>query len=127
MSKENLGQFIQRISDSEELQAQLSEEMGTDAFIALGAEQGCDFSVKDLAAGSIITGTELSDEELDGLAGGGFGEVLAEWMLEKADQTVEFYAGLAGGLAGGSDFAKAAHDAGKSAGIIGRGSRRTSE
>ena len=65
MSKENLDQFIQKVTDSEELQTRVSEEMDTDAFIALGAEHGCEFSAEDLAAGA-----ELSDEELDGVAGG---------------------------------------------------------
>jgi predicted ribosomally synthesized peptide with nif11-like leader len=65
MSKENLDQFIQQISDSEELQARIGEEIDADAFITLGAEHGCEFSAEDLTAGA-----ELSDEELDGVAGG---------------------------------------------------------
>ncbi len=65
MSKENLEQFIQQISDSEELQSTIGDEIDTDAFIALGAQHGCDFSVEDLAENA-----ELSDEELDGVAGG---------------------------------------------------------
>jgi predicted ribosomally synthesized peptide with nif11-like leader len=65
MSEENLDQFVQQITDSEELQTRIGEEMDTDAFIALGAEHGCEFSTDDLTAGA-----ELSDEELDGVAGG---------------------------------------------------------
>ena len=65
MSKENLDQFIQQISDSEELQVRVGEEIDADAFIALGAEHGCEFSAEDLAENA-----ELSDEELDGVAGG---------------------------------------------------------
>jgi predicted ribosomally synthesized peptide with nif11-like leader len=65
MSKENLDQFIQQISDSEELQTRVGEEIDADSLIALGAEHGCEFSAEDLTAG-----TELSDEELDGVAGG---------------------------------------------------------
>ena len=67
MSKENLEQFIQQISDSEELQARIGEEMDTDAFIALGTEHGCEFSADDLTASA-----QLSDEDLDGVAGGRF-------------------------------------------------------
>ena len=63
MSKENLEQFIQQISDSEELQTRIGDEIDTDAFIALGAEHGCEFTTEDLHA-------ELSDEQLDGVAGG---------------------------------------------------------
>ena len=65
MSKENLDQFIQQISDSEELQTRIGDEMDAETLIALGAEHGCDFTADDLTAGA-----ELSDEELDGVAGG---------------------------------------------------------
>ena len=65
MSKENLEQFMNKVADSEELQTRIGEEMDTDAFIALGAEHGSEFSAEDLTAGA-----ELSDEELDGVAGG---------------------------------------------------------
>ena len=40
MSKETLDQFIQQISDSEELQARIGEEIDADSLIALGAEHG---------------------------------------------------------------------------------------
>jgi predicted ribosomally synthesized peptide with nif11-like leader len=65
MSKENLDQFIQKVTDSEELQARIGEEIDIDSLIALGAEHGCEFSAEDLAAD-----VELSDEELDSVAGG---------------------------------------------------------
>ncbi len=65
MSKENLDQFVQKVTDSEELQARVGDEMDADSLIALGAEHGCEFSADDLTAGA-----ELSDEELDGVAGG---------------------------------------------------------
>ena len=65
MSKENLEQFIQQISDSEELQTRIGEEIDTESLIALGAEHGCEFTAEDLAEHA-----ELSDEELDRVAGG---------------------------------------------------------
>ena len=65
MSKESLDQFIQQISDSEELQTRIGEEIDIDSLIALGAEHGCEFSAEDLAENA-----ELSDEELDGVTGG---------------------------------------------------------
>jgi predicted ribosomally synthesized peptide with nif11-like leader len=65
MSKESLDQFVQKVTDSEELQARIGEEMDINAFITLGAEHGCEFSAEDLAEN-----VELSDEELDGVAGG---------------------------------------------------------
>ena len=65
MSKESLYQFVQKVADSEELQARVGEEIHAAALIALGAEHGCEFTADDLTAGA-----ELSDEELDGVAGG---------------------------------------------------------
>ena len=67
MSKENLDQFIQKVTGSEEHQARIGDEMDADSLIALGPEHGCEFSAEDLAAN-----VELSDEELDGVAGGAF-------------------------------------------------------
>ena len=65
MCKEILDEFIQQISDSEELLVRVGDVIDADAFIALGAEHGCEFSAEDLAENA-----ELSDEELDGVAGG---------------------------------------------------------
>ena len=65
MSKENLDQFIQKVTDDEQLQSRIGEEIDADSLIALGAEHGCEFTADDLTAGA-----ELSDEELDGVAGG---------------------------------------------------------
>ncbi len=53
------------MTDDEELQARIGEEIDVDSLIALGAEHGCEFTADDLTAGA-----ELSDEELDGVAGG---------------------------------------------------------
>jgi predicted ribosomally synthesized peptide with nif11-like leader len=65
MSKENLDQFIQKVADDEQLQARIGEEIDIDSLIALGAEHGCEFTAEDLAQN-----VELSDKELDGVAGG---------------------------------------------------------
>ena len=65
MSKENLEQFINKIAENAQLQSQLGEETDTDTLIALGAENGYEFSLEDFQES-----TELSDEELDGVAGG---------------------------------------------------------
>jgi len=56
---------MKQVADSEELQTRLGEENDADSLIALGAEHGCESSADDLTAGA-----ELSDEELDGVAGG---------------------------------------------------------
>ena len=76
MSKENLDQFIQKVTDSEELQARVGEEIDADSLIALGAENDCEFTADDLT-----TGAELSDEELDGVAGG----LIAVILLNRLD------------------------------------------
>jgi predicted ribosomally synthesized peptide with nif11-like leader len=65
MSKENLEQFMNQVADSEALQAQIGEEIDAESLIALGAECDCEFTSEDLHESA-----ELSDEELDGVAGG---------------------------------------------------------
>ena len=65
MSKENLEQFMSKVADSEELQAKIGEEIDAEALIALGAECGCEFTAEELQESA-----GLSDEELDGVAGG---------------------------------------------------------
>ena len=74
MSKENLDQFIQKVTDSEELQARIGEEIDADALIALGAEHGCEFCAEDLASDA-----ELSDEQLEAASGG---VILAAFALK---------------------------------------------
>ena len=65
MSQESLEQFMNQVAGSEELQAKIGEEIDSDALIALGVEQGFEFTVEDLQENA-----ELSDEELDAVAGG---------------------------------------------------------
>ena len=65
MSKENLARFMSKVADSEELQAKIGEEIDAEALMALGAECGCEFSAEDLTEAA-----ELSDDELDSVAGG---------------------------------------------------------
>ena len=78
MSKESLDQFMQKVTDSEELQARVGEEIDADSLIALGAEHGCEFTADDLTAGA-----ELSDEELDGVAGGMIGVYIVKSLDPK--------------------------------------------
>jgi predicted ribosomally synthesized peptide with nif11-like leader len=65
MSKESLEKFMSQVAESEELQARIGEEIDGNTLIALGAECGCEFTAEDLQKSA-----ELSDEELDGIAGG---------------------------------------------------------
>jgi len=75
MSKEHLEQFMQKVGESDELRARIGEEIDAESLIALGAEHGCEFSVEDLQES-----VELSDEELDGVAGGAY-EVLRDILI----------------------------------------------
>ncbi|MDP7077068.1 MAG: Nif11-like leader peptide family natural product precursor [Desulfobacterales bacterium] len=65
MSKENFEQFMKQVAESDELKARISDEIDSESLIALGAEQGYEFTAEDLN-GSV----ELSDKELDKVAGG---------------------------------------------------------
>ena len=58
MSRENLEQFMNKVAESEELQAKIGEEIDAEALIALGAECGCEFTAEELqdsAEGSRIS------------------------------------------------------------------------
>ena len=48
MSTENLEQFIDKVDDSEELQAKIGEEIDAEALIALGAECGYEFTAEEV-------------------------------------------------------------------------------
>ena len=57
MSKENLEQFMNKVADSEELQAKIGEVIDAEALIALGAECGCEFTAEQLKELHIRRGT----------------------------------------------------------------------
>ena len=78
MSKENLEQFMSKVADSEELQAKIGEQIDAAALIALGAECGCEFTAEELQEAA-----ELSDDELDEVAGG----ITTEQAYKKKDLT----------------------------------------
>ena len=65
MSKDNLEQFMKQVAESEDLQSRMGDEIAGDDLTALGAEHGWEFSIEDLQASA-----ELSDEELERVAGG---------------------------------------------------------
>jgi predicted ribosomally synthesized peptide with nif11-like leader len=65
MSREDIVEFMNQVAESVELQATIGEEIDTEALIALGAECGCEFTAEELQESA-----GLSDEELDGVAGG---------------------------------------------------------
>ena len=71
MSKENLEQFLEKVDQNEELHARINDQLDNDgnisveALIALGVENGCEFTAEDLEGAA-----RLSDQELDEVAGG---------------------------------------------------------
>ena len=65
MSKENLEQFMNQVTASEELQARIGDEIDAESLIALGVECGFEFTAEDLRQSA-----ELSEDELDTVAGG---------------------------------------------------------
>ncbi len=73
MSQEALEQFMTQVEGSADLQAQIGEEIEADALVALGAAHGCEFTVEDVRAGGTAESPgELSDEQLEPVAGGAF-------------------------------------------------------
>ena len=71
MSKESLEQFMEKVGSDDELRVSIESQLDSDGnvsmdvLIALGAENGCEFTTEDLTQN-----VELSDEELDAVAGG---------------------------------------------------------
>jgi len=48
MSIENIEQFMNQVTESEELQARIGKEIDTESLIMLGAERGCEFTAEEL-------------------------------------------------------------------------------
>ncbi len=66
MSQTNLEHFLNEVAESEELQSCIGEEITGEDLVALGADHDWEFTTDELLAAA-----ELSDEELDAVAGGG--------------------------------------------------------
>ena len=65
-----------------------------------------------------MSNQELNMDQLAQIDGGLWQRVAIRFAARRAAKTVAFYSGLAGGLSGGADFQKAAHEAGKKSGIL---------
>lgn len=72
MSKDEVARFSNDVKNNPELQAEF-KHTGTDmdAFVSLANEKGYDFSADDVKAHAAEKSGELSDEQLDQVAGGG--------------------------------------------------------
>ena len=68
MSKEQLKAFLEKVKDDTSLQEKLKAAADNDAMAAIAKEAGFSISADDLKSTQV---TELSDMELEGVAGGG--------------------------------------------------------
>ncbi|ABM79407.1 Nif11-like leader peptide family natural product precursor [Prochlorococcus marinus] len=69
MSEEQLKAFIEKVQGDTSLQEKLKAVADADAVAAIAKEAGFSISADDLTKDQ----SELSDEELEGVAGGGWG------------------------------------------------------
>ena len=67
MSEEQLKAFLEKVKADTSLQEKLKAAADADAVAAIAKEAGFSISVDDLTKGQ----SEISDEELEGVAGGG--------------------------------------------------------
>ena len=71
MSKDGLQEFLDKVGSNDELKQTIENQLdgdgniGVEALIALGSDNRCEFTAEDLTQN-----LELSDEELDAVAGG---------------------------------------------------------
>ena len=63
-----------------QLQARIGDEIDAEPLIALGAEHGCEFTAEELQESA-----ELSDEDLDEMAGGNYVKFVG-WYKKFGDQ-----------------------------------------
>ncbi len=68
MSEEQLKAFLEKVKADTSLQEKLKAASDADAVVAIAKEAGFSISADDLKKAQV---TELSDEELEGVAGGG--------------------------------------------------------
>ena len=96
MSQDALEQFMTQVEGSADLQAQIGEEIEVDALVALGAEHGCEFTVEDVRAGGTAESAgELSDEQLEPVAGGA--PHIRNFVVGKPDKSTGFASWHTGG------------------------------
>ena len=98
MSQENVLRFIRKVSEDPGLLAKLSPLAEDDmtGLLKVAAEAGFDFSAEDymvaMQAQSIVPASDLSDNDLDVIAGGGVGRATGGAGADKAAQRHGFAA-----------------------------------
>ena len=81
MSEEQLAALIAKLKDDEGLQAKLKDAADLDAILAIAKDAGFDVSKADWLRYQAKQTVELSDEELEGVAGGVMDEDSVKWTL----------------------------------------------
>ena len=84
MSEEQLKSFLEKVKADTSLQEQLKAAADADAALVIAKEAGFAITAEDIQ--SMQSATDLSDAELEGVAGGGTGftlvfECLGDWAL----------------------------------------------
>ncbi len=69
MSEEQLKAFLEKVKGDTSLQEKLKAAADSDAVVSIAKESGFSISADDLTKAQ----SELSDQELEGVAGGNFG------------------------------------------------------
>ena len=67
MSEEQLNAFLEKVKGDTSLQEKLNEAADADAVVEIAKEAGFSITAEDMQSSTV----ELSDEELEGAAGGG--------------------------------------------------------
>ncbi len=80
MSEEQLKAFLEKVKADTSLQEQLKAANDADAFAAIAKEAGFSISADDLKNAQ----SEISDEELESVVGGGGGGCFNLWVQGKA-------------------------------------------
>jgi predicted ribosomally synthesized peptide with nif11-like leader len=70
MSQEQLKAFLEAVKADVGLQEKLKAAADADAVVAIAKEVGCMISADELQRAALRVGEELSDEELENVAGG---------------------------------------------------------
>ena len=78
MSEEQLKAFLEKVKADTSLQEKLKAAADSDAVLAIAKEAGFAITAEDIQ--SIQSATDLSDEELEGVAGGGlYDNAVTQW------------------------------------------------
>ena len=90
MSEEQLAALIAKLKDDEGLQEKLKGALDLDAVLVIAKDAGFDISKADWLRYQAKQTIELSDEELEGIAGGGGDLFLPEWGHFLPDEKKRF-------------------------------------